>query len=153
VQGAAAHFAFGVLIDESGGGNYLASQHVSEGAGHDGSAGFLLSGPGDDAYGSTGLTTQARGAANDVGFGLFVDAGGRDSYTGYAGIDYGQTNSQDFGAERQGAHSLGVFLDLGGDDSYVGTPPDLGNGKTWRLPGQGWAPPEQVGFGEDVTSG
>jgi hypothetical protein len=153
VQGAAAHFAFGVLIDESGGGNFLATEHVSQGAGHDGSAGYLLAGPGDDSYGGTALSTQTRGVANDVAFGLFVDAGGNDTYNGDAGISYGQTNSEDLSGSRPGARSLAVFLDLAGEDKYVGTPPEIGNGKTWKLPGQGWAPPEHVGFGQDLASG
>ncbi len=107
-QGSGIHLACGFLFDAEGDDAYYSRNGPGQGAGHDWALGMLIDGAGNDAYsipGGNGLAltnsvalfvdksgddryerkeVQNYGSANLVrstgGIGLFLDAGGKDSY-------------------------------------------------------------------------
>ncbi|MDZ4121155.1 MAG: HEAT repeat domain-containing protein, partial [Candidatus Cloacimonadaceae bacterium] len=107
-QGSGIHLAYGILFDGEGDDNYYTRNGPGQGAGHDWSLGILIDKSGNDAYSipggnglglsnsvgifvdssgddryerkdssSLGFANMARGTG---GIGLFLDAGGKDSY-------------------------------------------------------------------------
>ena len=121
VQGGAAHYAAGILLDEGDGDDALNSRLVPNymhfGAGHDFSVGIHVNEAGNDDYVYGGL---AAGASNCQGVGLLVDNDGMDTYEALSSYSTGLGNHSGECASRTGAPSIGLFLDSGGDeDTYV----------------------------------
>ena len=122
VQGGAAHYAAGVLLDDGPEDDRIntnmAPNYMMVGAGHDMSVGVLVNEGGNDTYVYGGL---AGGASNCQGVGLFVDNDGADLYQISSAYSTGLGNhSGECNAiPRTMAPSIGLFLDSGGDtDTY-----------------------------------
>ncbi|MCB5224809.1 MAG: HEAT repeat domain-containing protein [Candidatus Cloacimonadaceae bacterium] len=131
-QGSGIHLACGFLVDHEGDDAYYSRHGPGQGAGHDWGLGILFDGGGNDAYsieGGNGLgltnsvgifvdrsgndryerqNPQSYGSANFVrsagGIGLFLDAGGEDSYP-----DSLKANNKTW---QQGTYGIGRDIDL-----------------------------------------
>lgn len=112
----------GLLVDLAGNDRYRGDRRVQGQA--VGGVGILLDRAGDDKYRGALL---AQGVGGPLGFGMLVDAAGRDHY--FAGGKYpgGYDDSPGFGGWSQGVGvgprgvangGIGVLLDGGGDDVY-----------------------------------
>jgi len=101
----------------------------------------LIDRGGRDVYSAPNLSL---GAGNANGIGLFVDAGGDDSYRS-KGVTLGMASvatPADAPTVRHGSLTLGVFLDLGGKDSYLD-----GDGRPFAFAADGllWRQAERAG--------
>jgi len=131
-QGSGIHLACGFLVDHEGDDAYYSRHGPGQGAGHDWALGIMFDGGGNDAYsieGGNGLgltnsvgifvdrsgndryerqNPQAYGSANFVrsagGIGLFLDAGGEDSYP-----DSLKANNETW---QQGTYGIGRDIEL-----------------------------------------
>jgi hypothetical protein len=136
VQGAAAHYAVGILTDDGTGDDVFdgtrPTRNMSLGSGHDYSVGVLISEGGDDEF---HIGTLAVGASNCNGVGLFVENGGDDRYLATSDYSSGMGNvSSECLASRPDAVSIGVMIDAGGLDTYTypaSTFPLPSEGGTW----------------------
>lgn len=129
-QGAAPHFAAGVLADGGGDDTYV-GMHQVQGNGRDFSVGVLLDLAGDDAY-TAEDRVQGCGDLRD-GYGIFVDAAGKDRYDAKRESARGwatETNPERQPTKEHPYADVGVFLDLGGRDVYEGKAAGA-DGKTW----------------------
>jgi hypothetical protein len=130
VQGSAAHFAVGILVDSDGDDEYKATMNMAQGAGHDFSLGFLLDKAGDDHYEAPNLSL---GAGNANGIGIFWDMAGNDVYQTRGGTTMGGANYETVGF-RGFMLCLGVFIDSGGKDTYPASISYVGNDRIWTQP-------------------
>jgi hypothetical protein len=148
VQGATAHFALSMFIDEGGDDRYnpdLGIKATSIGVGHDFSASFHIDEGGADQYSAPGLSL---GSGNINGIGCFINSGGDDTYTAAGDPTLGAGNysaEAPFGEPRQDAPTIGIFVDAGGTDTYTvaGTVRALDN-TTWSYEPQPYPPPQMV---------
>jgi hypothetical protein len=119
MQGAGAHFASGIFVEEGGNDKYnqtIPVLNAAVGMGHDISIGLFIDEQGNDTYKTPGL---ALGGGNDNGIGIFVENGGDDTYSagdsrtfGWGGI------SAEMTSPRWNMLCTGTFLDVQGTDSY-----------------------------------
>lgn len=122
IQGATAHFALSLFLEQGGNDNYNPDIDVSAtsiGVGHDFSASLHIDEGGDDIYNAPGLSL---GSGNINGIGCLINAGGSDTYTAEGDPTLGAGNyssEQPFGQPRQNAPTIGIFVDAGGNDTYV----------------------------------
>jgi hypothetical protein len=139
VQGAAAHFAVGVLADEGGDDVYRAGMNMAQGAGHDFSVGFLLDRAGNDRYEAPNLSL---GGGNANGMGFFWDRSGDDTYVVRPSTTLGRGSIEASGRNsvRERNLTLGLFLDTGGKDTYPADIKAAGNDRPWTMADAG--PPQ-----------
>lgn len=131
-QGSGIHLAYGMLFDGEGDDNYYTRNGPGQGAGHDWSLGILIDKSGNDAYSipggnglglsnSVGIFVESSGddryerkdssslgyanlARGTGGIGLFLDAGGKDSYP--------DTLYQNDFSWQRGVYGIGKDLEL-----------------------------------------
>lgn len=124
-QGAAAHQAIGVLLDDGGHDRYHGSVGANQAAAWDAAIAVLIDAGGDDEYTGGGLS-QGASAMNGVGW--LHDQAGNDRYSTLSG--QGNGGSIRYWGGR-GALNLGLLLDEGaGVDTY--TRKGRANGATLR---------------------
>ena len=161
VQGAAAHFALALFVDEGGDDQYdsnLTMAATSIGVGHDFSAALHLDLGGNDTYHAPGLSL---GSGNINGIGCFINVGGNDTYVAAGDPTFGAGNysaEAPFGYPSQAAPTIGIFVDAGGTNTYTvaGQSRALGD-TTWSYDPQPYPAPEMVttehGCGADQSNG
>lgn len=153
VQAGSAHFAYAALVDGGGRDDHNAMatrQNMTAGAGHDFSLSvFLALGPEGDHYRVPNL---ALGAGNANGAGLFVEAGGDDTYEAASALTLGNAALETLtDPGRLMRPTVGVFLDADGRDTYTRAPAGpVGEGRVWSQRIHPEAPSER-GFGADAT--
>lgn len=132
VQGAAAHFAVGVLADEGGDDLYRATMNMAQGAGHDFSVGFLIDRAGNDRYEAPNLSL---GGGNANGMGFFWDRAGDDTYSVRPSTTLGRSSIEASGRNsvRERNLTLGLFLDTGGSDTYPADIKGPANNALWTM--------------------
>lgn len=134
VQGGAAHYAYGALVDGGGRDDFNMTstrENMTAGAGHDFSLGILLAlGTESDTYRVPNL---ALGAGNANGAGIFVEAGGDDTYLARSALTVGNAALETLtDPGRLMRPTVGLFLDGGGDDTYDRMPlGPVGNDRAW----------------------
>jgi len=117
----AAHYAVGMILDDSGRDSYLALRSASVatmGSTWDLCLGLLIDGAGDDVYQGESYTL---GGAAQTSYGFCWDKQGRDVYRSSGGTSVeggGYIGGATYGGGRL-ARNLAVFLDEGAaDDDY-----------------------------------
>ncbi len=145
VQGAAAHFAVGILDDEGGDDGYAALMNMAQGAGHDFSVGFLTDRAGNDRYAAPNLSL---GGGNANGLGFLWDRSGDDVYTVRRSITLGRAGPPG-GGIRERNLTLGLFLDTGGKDTYPTDMDGVANDTLWTM---GQVDTSSRGAGLDVEA-
>ena len=151
VQGGAAHYAYGALVDGGGRDDFNMSatrENMTAGAGHDFSLGILLA-LGDEAD-TYRVPNLALGAGNACGAGIFIEAGGADTYLARSALTVGNAALESLtDPGRLMRPTVGLFLDGGGDDTYDRMPMGpVGNGLAWSQRIHPEAPLER-GMGAD----
>jgi hypothetical protein len=136
VQGGAAHYALGMLVDDGDGDDVFnverRPRYMQMGAGHDFSTGVLINEGGSDTYVFGGL---AMGSSNCNGIGLVVDNAGDDSYASTSDYGWGMGNmSGECIDTRPASRSMGIMIDAGGFDTYDAPASDQPG---WLPPGEG----------------
>ena len=136
VQGAAAHYAVGMMFVSGEGENSFneirRARNVALGTGHDYSVGVFVDDKGDNIYYISNLSA---GASNCNGVGLFIDNAGNDKYIASSDHSSGMGNvSGECIKTRPNAINIGVMIDAGGKDEYNYPESEFplpGDGKTW----------------------
>ena len=104
-QGASAHSAAGILIDDGGNDEYNGYHIALQGAAWDLGMAALVDKNGNDKYHGANGFSQAASSHNGMAF--FIDDAGIDQYFG----DQAQAENNDY----HGGSSLSFFIDGGGD--------------------------------------
>jgi hypothetical protein len=118
VQGAAAHYAVGLLLDGGGTDAYDDREWtvgVALGSGHDFSLGVLVDETGDDRYYGAG---NGLGDGNCNGIGILVDNAGADAFRSVTTASLGHAHLSGECLRREGALTAAIFIDAAGADTY-----------------------------------
>jgi len=134
VQGSAAHSGITYFHEAAGNDRYNPTfpiQATSIGVGHDCSASVHYDESGNDVYHGPGL---GLGCGNALGIGIFVNAGGSDTFVSPLPLAMGGASWDTY---TNTPTTIGVFVKAGGPTQYqiVGVPADAGIGP---YPGDTW---------------
>lgn len=124
-QAAGEHFGLGALLDGSVDGSSsddrynlrVTPRSLTQGSGHDFSVAALIDDGGSDQHRAR---EKSLGASSCLGFGLFLDRGGDDTYTALDALCFGYAYEPPEAAcnNFDGLPLVGLFADLKGNDSY-----------------------------------